>query len=90
MKCKYNLPNLNEKMGMPGMPMGMPMGMPGMPMGMQGMHTMVQGMPMQGMQQGMPAPEMNNAQYDIGAMTAMGMGGVPECQICKPVKECQV
>jgi hypothetical protein len=31
-------------------------------------------MGMQGMQQ---APEMNNAQYDIGAMTAMGMGGVP-------------
>jgi hypothetical protein len=76
-----NLPNLNEKMGMPGMPMGMPgmpMGMPGMPMGMQGMPMGMPGMPMQGMQQGMPAaPEMNNAQYDIGAMTAMGMGGVP-------------
>ena len=50
-----NLPNLNEKMGMPGMPMGMPMGMPGMPMGMQGMPMGMPGMPMQGMQQGMPA-----------------------------------
>ena len=68
-----NLPNLNENMNMPSMGMpGMPMGMPGIPMGMQGMP----GRPGMG-KQGMPAPEMNNAQNDNGAMTAMGMGGVP-------------